>query len=124
MIIKKICCEKKLSFKDKFFMSLYRQAQDYINNKMDVINYLSFIKEYTHLKCLLFEDVPSMCLSFTQNPKLYEHSRFTKLNKDNKDMIEKIVKFYVSNKHPSEQEKKLYELLSDDIKEIIIKLKS
>ncbi len=105
-------------------MSLYRKAQDYINNKMDVINYLSFIKEYTHLKCLLFDDIQSMCLSLTQNPKLYENTKFSKLNKDKNEMIEKVVKYYVANTHSTELEKKLYNILSDDIKEIISKFKS
>jgi hypothetical protein len=119
-----MCCDNRLSVKEKFYINLYDKSQEFINNKMDVINYLSFIKEYTYLKCILFDDVPSMCLNLTKNPKLYENSRFTKLNKNNSEMIQKIVKFYVKNSNLTQQEKKLYELLSDEIKDLITKYKS
>jgi hypothetical protein len=124
MIFKKFCCEKKLSFKEKFFIDLYEKSQAFINDKMDVINYLSFNKEYTYLKSLLFDEVQAMCLRFTKNPKLYENSRFMNLYKENSEMIGQIVKFYTNNSNLTEQDMKVYEVLSDEIKEIIDKFKT
>ncbi len=106
-------------------MKLYENAQQYINNKMDVINYLSFIQEFMYLKCFMFDEITAICLGLTKNPKLYDYSKFHRLNKDNKETIEKIVKFYViNNQNLSQQEKKVYDILADDIKDLITKFKS
>ncbi len=104
-------------------MDSYEKAQQYIDNKVDVINYLSFTKEYNYLKSLIFNDMQCICLNYSKSPKLYENSRFSKLNKDDKEMIEKIVKFYMYNQKLTEQERNLFELLSDDIKDLITRYK-
>jgi hypothetical protein len=123
-LIKKLFCQKSLSLKEKFFTDLYEKSQEYINNKMDVINYLYLTREYTYLKCVLFDEVQAMCLSFSKNPKLYENSRFMNLHKDPNDIIEKIVKFYANNPNLSQKENRLFEILPDDIKNIIVSYKS
>ncbi len=124
LLIKKLFCVKRLSLKEKFYMRLYEKSQDYIDNHMDVINYLSLIKEFTYVKSLLFDHVHALCLRFAKNPKLYENSQLTKLNKDNYDMIEEIVKFYTNNPNLSEKDMKFHELLPDNFKEFIENYKS
>jgi hypothetical protein len=119
MRLKYIMCPKQLSRKDGFFMKIYQKASNIINNKMDMINYLKFMKEYIHVKCLLFNDVHSLCLSFIQKPKVYEKNRFVKINSQSHKKLKDIITYFNSKKSLSKKDKEMFDLLSREVKKMI-----
>ena len=122
MTIKKTLCENNLSDREKFLMKIYENSQKFINNKMDVMNYLYFFQEFLNMKCLLFSHIQTLCLEFLEKPKLHEKSRFTKLNARNNKRMKEIIKYFLSKSDFSYDDSKFYDLLTPDIKEIITKL--
>ena len=122
MTIKKTLCENNLSNREKFLMKIYENSQKFINNKMDVMNYLYFFQEFLNMKCLLFSHIQTLCLEFLEKPKLHEKSRFTKLNARNNKRMKEIIKYFLSKSDFSYDDSKFYDLLTPDIKEIITKL--
>ncbi len=81
------------------------------------------MQEYIHLKCLLFNDVQSLCLSFMKKHKVYEKNRFLKINSKSYKKLKEIILFYRDNKDLSPMDSKIYELLSDDVKDLIKRYK-
>ena len=124
MTIKKTWCENNLSDREKFLMKIYENSQKFINNKMDVMNYLYFYQEYLNMKCLLFSHIQTLCLEFLEKPKLHEKSRFTKLNTGNNKRIKEIISYFLSKSDLSYEDSKFYDLLSPEIKSILKKINS
>jgi hypothetical protein len=118
--IKAFCFPSQLKNIEKFYMKLYRRSLDIINNNMDMVNYLKFMQEYIHLKCLFFDDMQSLSLSFIRRPKIYEKNRFLKINSHSYKKLREIILFYREKRQLSELDEKIYELLSDDVKKIIM----
>ena len=117
--IKFCICPRRINEKENFFIKLYEKSIEIINNKMDVIDYLNFRQEYTHLKCLLFDDVHSLCLSYLYKPKVYEKNIMTKIfSKDDKKLSE-IINFFKNKTDFSEKDKRIYNILSEDVKCLI-----
>jgi hypothetical protein len=100
-------------------MKLYYRSIEIINNNLDMINYLKFMQEYIHLKCLLFDDFQTLCLSFIKKPKIYEKDRFLNINSHGFKKLKDIITFLREKKEFGELDEKIYELLSDDIKAVI-----
>ncbi len=117
--IKAFCCPSKLKKIERFYMKLYNRSLEIINNNMDMINYLKFMQEYINLKCLLFDDIQSLCLSFFRKPKVYEKNRFLKINSHSYKKLKEIIQFFRETKDFEELDEKIYELLSEDVKTLI-----
>ena len=100
-------------------MKTLEKCQDLVIRKMDMINYLKFIQEYIHVKCILFEDVHSLCLSHIQKPKVYEENRFVKVNSDEYIKAMDIISFFKSRNVMTKVDDKMYEILSNDLKKMI-----
>jgi len=77
------------------------------------------MQEYINIKCLLFDDIQSLCLSFFRKPKVYEKNRFLKINSHSYKKLKEIIQFFRENKDFEELDEKIYELLSDDVKTLI-----
>jgi len=117
--IKALCCSSRLSKIDRFYMKLYNRSIDIINNNMDMINYLKFMQEYINLKCILFDDIQSLCLSFIRKPKVYEKNRFLKINSHSHKKLKEIILFFKEHNELGVLDEKIYDLLSDDVKNFI-----
>ena len=122
--IKSWLCESRLTEREKFLIKLYRKSQDIINSKMDMINYLKFLQEYNNVKCLQFNDVQSLCLGFTKKPKIYEKNIIIKINSKTYKNLKEIVAFFKYKKRLSEKDNKIYDLLAEDVKNLIKIIKS
>jgi hypothetical protein len=116
-------CRPKLSSTEMFYMKLYSRSEEIINSNLDIVNYLKFMQEYIHLKCLLFNDVQTLCFSFMKKHKVYEKNRFLKINSKSYKKLKEIILFYRDNKDLSPMDNKIYELLSDDVKDLIKRYK-
>ena len=112
-------CPSRLSKNEEFLMNLFIKSQNIIVKKMDVVEYLKFLFEYVNLKFVLFNDMNALCLQFANKPKLI-NSKEDKLSKKKVEKIEEIVRHFTrKNGDLSGEENKLYEILSDDVKELI-----
>jgi hypothetical protein len=116
---KNIFCFKSLSKLEKFYLKLYRRSEEIINYNMDMINYLKFMQEYIHLKCLLFNDFQSLCLSFIRKPKVYEKNRFLKINSHSYKKLKELIIYVKSHKNIMKNEK-IFSLISEDVKNLIL----
>jgi len=117
--VKAFCFPNKLNNIEKFYLKLYKKSLEIVNNNMDMINYLNFMQEFIHIKCLLFDDIQSLCLSFIRKPKIYEKNRFLKINSHSYKKLKEIILFFREKKELSALDEKIYDLLSDDVKKII-----
>jgi hypothetical protein len=117
--VKAFCFPNKLKNVEKFYMKLYTKSLAIINNNMDMINYLNFMQEFIHIKCLLFDDIQSLCLDFIRKPKIYEKNRFLKIHSHSYKKLKEIISYFRQNKQLSEMDEKIYDLLSDDVKNLI-----
>ena len=104
-------------------MKMYDKSQTIINNKMDMINYLKFFEEHVNIKCLLFNDIQSLCLNFTKKQKLYEKNSFNKNINPDYENINEIVDYYVKNPILSKIDKDILELLPEKMQDFISKTK-
>ena len=112
-------CPSRLSKNEEFLMNLFIRSQNIVVKKMDVVEYLKFVFEYVNLKFVLFNDMNALCLQFANKPKLI-NSKEDKLSKKKVEKIEEIVRHFTrKNGDLSGEENKLYEILSDDVKELI-----
>ena len=121
--LKHMLCKKTLSEKESFYMKIYKKCEEIIIREMDMINYLKFMQEYTHFKCILFNDIHSLCLSFMQKPKVYENNRFTKINSDNHKKVFDIFNHFKSKNQKSKEDLIIFEFLSKTLKKIIQKFR-
>ncbi len=121
--IKNLLCPKSLSIKESFYMKLYNRSLEIIYNKMDMINYLKFVQEYIHVKCFLFNDLQSLCLGFLKKPKIFEKSRFVTINSKSHKQLKQIIQFFKEKSVLTKKDLQIYDLLSDEIKFLIYKLK-
>jgi len=55
--------------------------------------------------------------------KVYEKNRFLKINSKSYKKLKEIILFYRDNKDLSPMDSKIYELLSDDVKDLIKRYK-
>jgi hypothetical protein len=69
-------CPNRINDRERFLLKLFLKAEEMINSKMDVINFMKIIQEFNYVKCLLFDDVHSLCLSFFKKPKVLEKNIF------------------------------------------------
>lgn len=106
-----------------FFMKMYEKSQNIINNKMDMINYLKFCEEHINIKCLLFNDIQSLCLNFSEKPKLYEKNRFNNIIDTEFESKKEIIDYYVNKSILPKIDKDIFDLLPQKIKDLIIKNK-
>jgi hypothetical protein len=123
LLFRNWCCSGTLSKKERFLIKMFRRSQEIVNKQMDVIDYLKFMNEYIFVKCLIFSYPQNLCLKFVEKPKLFERSRFIKLqdNSGNKSIKRKIdlIKYFRSQSQVTEKDKIFYEMVSQDIKTII-----
>ena len=117
--LKAFCCKKKLKEIEKFYMNLYKRSTEIINNNMDMINYLKFMQEYVNLKCLLFDDFQSLCMSFVRKPKIYEKNQFLKINSHSYKKLKELILLIRNKKDCGDLDEKIYDLISDEIKTFI-----
>ena len=90
---------------------------------MDVINYMKFINEFTHVKCILFNEIPSLCLSFMQKPKVYEKTRFTKIKGHDYEKAYEIINHFKFQNEKTKEDLVMFEFLSKTLKKMIKKFK-
>jgi hypothetical protein len=117
--IKAFCCKNKLKEIEKFYIKLYKRSVEIIANNMDMINYLKFMQEYIYLKCLLFDDFQSLCMSFVRKPKIYEKNRFLKINSNSYKKLKEIIISLRKKTDYGDLDEKIYDLISDEIKSLI-----
>ena len=117
--IRYLFCSKTLNDNELFSMKTLEKCEDIVIKKMDMISYLKFIQEYIHVKCILFEDVHSLCLSHIQKPKVYEDNRFVKVHSDEYIKAMDIISFFKSRNIMTKMDDKIYEILSKDLKKMI-----
>ena len=120
---KNLCCKKTLSEKELFYMKIYKKSEKIFLREMDMINYLKFMQEYAQVKCILFNDIHSLCLSFIQKPKVYENNRFTKIQSNNHEKVYEIINHFKSKNEKSKEDLKIFELLSKTLKKMIRKFR-
>ena len=89
-----------------------------------MIYYLNFQQEYMHMKCLLFDDLQPLCLSFMRKPKVYDKNIFSKVNSKSTKKLKEIILFFKNKRELSQQDQKMYELLSEDVKSLIKNFKA
>ena len=121
--LKFIFCKKTLNEKELFYMKIYKKCEEIIIHEMDIINYLKFMQEYTHVKCILFNEIHSLCLGFIQKPKVYENNKFTMIKADNHIKIFDIINYFKSKNEKTKQDLIIFELLSNTLKKISKKFK-
>ena len=119
LMLKNFICPKRISDRDSFLLKLFFKAEEIIKSKMDVINYLNILQEFNNTKCLLFDDVHSLCLSFFKKPKLFEKNISTKINSKNHSKLREIIKYFTEKKDISKKDETIFNLLSDDVKNFI-----
>ena len=120
LLFKYRLCPGRLSKNEGFLMNLFIKSRNIIDKKMDVVEYLKFVFEYVNLKYVLFSDINSLCLQFANKPNLMQNSRLDIFCQKKIAKTEDIVRYFTKKVGElSEEEKKLYEILSDDIKELI-----
>ena len=118
-----MCCKKTLSAQELFYMKIYKICEEIFIRKMDMINYMKFIQEYTHVKCLLFNDIHSLCLSFIKKPKVYENNKFTKIESEDYKKVFDIINYFQSKNEKTKEDLLIFNLLSKTLKKIIKKFK-
>ena len=74
------------------------------------------MQEYAQVKCILFNDIHSLCLSFIQKPKVYENNRFTKIQSNNHEKVYEIINHFKSKNEKSKEDLKIFELFSKTLK--------
>ena len=104
-------------------MKIYRKCEEIIIQEMDMMNYLKFINEFTHIKCILFNEIHSLCLSFMEKPKVYENNRFTKIKANNHKKVFDIFNHFKSKNEKTKEDIMIFELLSKSLKKMIRKFK-
>ena len=109
--------------KEKFLMKMFDKSQTIINNKMDMINYLRLHEEQINIKCLIFNDIQSICLNYTDRPKLYEKNHFNKIINPGHENINEIVDYYVKKSCLNKEDDDIFKLLSKTIQDNIKRLK-
>ena len=114
---------KSLTEKEVFFMKMYEKSQNIINNKMDLINYLKFFDEHINIKSLIFNEVQSLCLNFIEKPKLYEKNQYNSIINSDNQSVKVIADYYVNKSFLSKIDKDILELLSKNIRNLILKNK-
>ena len=119
--LKAALCKKSLTEKDVFFMKMFDKSQNIINDKMDMINYLKFFDEHINIKCLLFNEVQSLCLNFTEKPKLYVKNHYNDIMNSDYKSIKEITEYFVNKTFLPKTDKDIFDLLSKKIQNIIIK---
>ena len=106
-------------------MKMYEKSISIINNKIDMINYLKFFDEHINIKCLLFNDVQSLCFSFTEKPKLYDKKKYKYLLNSDHESIKEIVDYFIKKKLliSKSSDNRIFDLLNKNIKDLITKNK-
>ncbi len=117
--IKAVICPNKMTRIEIFYMKLYQRSLEIVCNNMDIINYMKFIHEYIHLKCLLFTDFQSLCFSFIRKPNIYEKNRFLKINSQSHKKLKEIMVLIRDMKEFGDLDKKIFDLQSNDVKGFI-----
>jgi hypothetical protein len=116
--IKSNFCEIQMDKYQSFNMKIYEKAQEIINEKLDILNYLKFCNEYLYLKCILLSDIQTLCFSYLESPKLYEKNKFNVIHSKDIKKISQIVAYFRKNDlNPTDE--KIFNLLSEYIKELI-----
>ena len=102
-------------------MKIYKKCEKIIIRKMDIINYLKFLQEFSQVKCILFNEIHSLCLSFIQKPKVYENNYFTKIESDHYIKLFDIINYFKSKNEKSKEDLIIFELISNTMKKVINK---
>ena len=116
-------CMKSLTNKEQLFMKLYNKSEEIINIKMDMINYLSSMQDFINVEYLLFNSIHSLCLGFIDKPKIYEKSLFTKTYGKKYKKLAEIVDYFENKKNLTFEDKRIYNLLSKQVKNFILEYK-
>jgi hypothetical protein len=116
-------CSKSLNKREIFSLKLFNRSLEIINSKMDMINYLKFVHEYIHVKCFLFDDLQSLCLGFIKKPKIFESNRFVTINAKSHKKLKEILKSFKIKNDLTQNDLKIYNLLSDEVKLLIYKFR-
>ena len=123
LMCKNLICNKLMKDNEIFFMKLFNKSQEIINTKMDMIHYLKNMQELINMKYLLFNDIHCLCLGFFKKPKIYEKNQFVKdYSRDYKKLAE-IINYYEKKKNYTSIDLKIFDLLSDEIKSMILEYK-
>jgi hypothetical protein len=123
LLLKNVCCPKILNKREIFSVKLFNRSLEIVNNKMDMINYLKFVQEYINVKCFLFDELQSLSLDFIKKPKIFESNRFVIINAKAHKKLKEIIESFKSKKELTNNDLKIYDLLSDEIKLLIYKFR-
>ena len=104
-------------------MKLYNKSEEIINIRMDIINYLAGMQDFVNVEYLLFNSIHSLCLGFFEKPKIYEKSLFTKNYGKKYKKLAEIIDYYDNKKILSIEDKRIYNLLSKQVKNLILEYK-
>ena len=104
-------------------MKLYNKSDKIINIRMDMINYLSSMQDFINVEYLLFNSIHSLCLGFIEKPKIYEKSLFTKTYGKKYKKLAEIIDYFENKKNLTIEDKKIYNLLSKEVKNFILEYK-
>ena len=113
-------CPNRINDRERFLLKLFLKAEEMINNKMDVINFMKVNQEFNYVKSLLFDDVHSLCLSFFKKPKVLEKN-IIKINYKSHKKLKEIIKHFTEKKDLSKKDETILNLLSDEVKNFIKK---
>jgi hypothetical protein len=123
MKLKHYFCPNKLNLKEKFLITTYEKAINFVKSYFDAINYLKLQTDQFHIKTNVFSDFENLCLHFSNKPKLHESSKF--INHENKTILNKlegeieIIKHFTDQKKLTDSDRNLLKLLSPKYKIIV-----
>jgi hypothetical protein len=119
MKVKSFVCHNQLKKIEQFYMKLYDQSTEIINHNLDIVNYMKFNQEFIILKHLLLSEFQLKCFKFIRKPKTYEENEFLKIKSNDYNDLLNIFTVLKQKEEFSGIDKKVYELLSEDLKKIL-----